>query len=76
MIADAIGDAEADTLSDPVRVATENHGLADGGEFVQVMRRAVGTLAENAASDLDHFGKSHKDWYQAVKKARKLVELP
>lgn len=75
MISESIADAEFDALTDPVRVATENHGWADGGLFIDAVRKAVGTLAEHAARDLDHYGKIHKEWYKAVKRVRKLVAL-
>ena len=60
----------------PTPLTDAHHGWADGGVFVVAMRNAVGTLAENVARDIDHFGKQHEKWYKAVNKARKLVALP
>ncbi len=76
MIAAAIQDAECDALTVPMTVATQSCGWEDGGTFLHAVREAVGKLAEHAAHDLDHYGKSHQKWYSAVKKVRKYVTLP
>lgn len=76
MIAAAIQDAECDALTIPMTVATKNCGWQDGGDFLKAMRLAVGELAEHAAHDLDHYGKTHAKWYQAVTKARKYLAIP
>lgn len=75
MIAASIQDAECNTLTLPMETATTSCGWPDGGDFLRIVRKAVGELAENAAHDLDHMGKRHAEWYRAVKKVRKYVAI-
>lgn len=45
-------------------------------DAIKSVQQACGPLAEHVATDLDHHGCRHTQWYKAVKRVRRLLSIP
>lgn len=77
-IANAIADAEFDTLNFPVEIAVRHFGeeALKNVKAFQIIHALCGPLAERLADDMDRRNKDHSKWYKEVQRARSfLAEL-